>query len=299
MAKVPPLSLPSGLVTFLSYPFQYRAGTAPAASRYCPLARHGSKLNAALARRRRRLAKFSKLDGRRVLGQLKVTAPDCRARQRRAAEGLAQAGCSPKLPERTAPPARLWRSRRRPVPAAGAGQIEGLAQVGFDWPHGILPAAGAVRKSRPVGPVSTESAHKRIARLGAERLCSPKVSISRGLSQSRCCSTAELFGFNSDGSVRLKPPVGDSCLQLTTHERLSNLYSSNLDKMSFLSSDLANLSLSLKTYTFLKKKGKGNIASLLEDSPNTLFSLLNGNEKMFHEIERCLLFLGLPFKERS
>ena len=81
--------------------------------------------------------------------------------------------------------------------------------------------------------------------------------------------------------------------------RLSILYSSNLDKMSFLSSDLANLSLSLKTYTFLKKKGKNNIASLLEYSPSTLFSLLNGDEKMFHEIERCILFLGLPFKERS
>ena len=80
---------------------------------------------------------------------------------------------------------------------------------------------------------------------------------------------------------------------------LSILYSSNLDKMSFLSSDLANLSLSLKTYTFLKKKGKKNIASLLDYSPNTLFSLLNGDDKMFHEIERCLLFLGLPFKEQS
>nr|WDY12802.1 RNA polymerase alpha subunit [Chloroidium sp. KL-2023a] len=82
-------------------------------------------------------------------------------------------------------------------------------------------------------------------------------------------------------------------------KRLSIIYSSNLDKMSFLSSDLANISLSLRTYTFLKKKGKNNIASLLEYSPNTLFSLLNGDKKMFHEIERCLFFLGLPFKERS
>ena len=122
----------------------------------------------------------------------------------------------------------------------------------------------------------------------------------------RCFSAADLFGFNSDASVRSEFPF-----QLTTQagsefrlapqgpKRLSILYSSNLDKMSFLSSDLANLSLSLKTYTFLKKKGKKNIASLLEYSPNTLFSLLNGDEKMFHEIERCLLFLGLPFKEQS
>ncbi len=257
MTKVPPLSLPSGLVTLLSYPFQYRAGTVPAASRYRPLARHVSKLNAGLARRRRGLVKFSKPDGRRVLGRLVAIRPSTHGP---AAGAVAPAaGCSPKSPEPTAPAARLWRAR----------QTEGLAQ-----------AVSAARRSR----ARPHSSYGRV---------------SRGLSKSRCCSTADLFGFNSDGSVRLKPPIGDSCLQFTTQERLTSLYSSNLDKMSFLSSDLANLSLSLKTYTFLKKKGKGNIASLLEDSPNTLFSLLNGNEKMFHEIERCLIFLGLPFKGRS
>ena len=105
---------------------------------------------------------------------------------------------------------------------------------------------------------------------------------------------------SSAGPFQLIPQAGTE-FRLPTGggNRLSILYSSNLDKMSFLSSDLANLSLSLKTYTFLKKKGKNNIASLLEYSPSTLFSLLNGDEKMFHEIERCILFLGLPFKERS
>ena len=135
-------------------------------------------------------------------------------------------------------------------------------------------------------------------------------------------STANLFGFNLDGTALVRTPlrgarsgaaapltnqsrpggrfvqVGESSFQLTTQERLSILYSSNLDKISFLSSDLANLPLSLKTYTFLKKKGKKNMASLLKCSPNALFSLLNGDEKMFHEIQRCLLFLGLPFKKR-
>ena len=85
--------------------------------------------------------------------------------------------------------------------------------------------------------------------------------------------------------------------QRRTQQRLSILYPSTVDKMSFLSSDLANLSLSLKTYTFLKKKGKKNIASILEYSPNALFDFLNGDEKMFYEIKRCLLILGLPFKE--
>ena len=136
-------------------------------------------------------------------------------------------------------------------------------------------------------------------------------------------SSADLFGFNSGGTVLARAPlrlqiedlqarrsaatpltnqrfvqVDESSFQLTTQERLSSLYGSNLDKISFLSSDLANLSLSLKTYTFLKKKGKKNMGSLLKCSPNALFSLLNGDEKMFHEIERCFLFLGLPFKER-
>jgi hypothetical protein len=101
-----------------------------------------------------------------------------------------------------------------------------------------------------------------------------------------------MFGSNEDLGV-----CNESPFQLTTQKRLSTLYSSNLDKMSFLSSDLANLSLSLKTYTFLKKKGKKNIGSLLGYSPNTLFALLNGDEKMFYEIERCFLFLGFPFSD--
>jgi len=166
------------------------------------------------------------------------------------------------------------------------------------------------RSARSVRVAKAILAHQRRRRLEVGtmfRLAPQGVKSEPAASEvRRCFSAADLFGFNSDTSVRSEFPF-----QLTTQagtefrlspqgpKRLSILYSSNLDKMSFLSSDLANLSLSLKTYTFLKKKGKKNIASLLEHSPNTLFSLLNGNEKMFHEIERCLLFLGLPFKEQS
>ena len=158
------------------------------------------------------------------------------------------------------------------------------------------------------GSTLTDQARRRRLEAGSTFRLPPKglKSESAAGEVRRCFSAADLFGFNSDASVRSEFPF-----QLTTQagtefrlnpkgpKRLSILYSSNLDKMSFLSSDLANLSLSLKTYTFLKKKGKKNIASLLEYSPNTLFSLLNGDHKMFHEIERCLLFLGLPFKEQS
>ncbi len=84
--------------------------------------------------------------------------------------------------------------------------------------------------------------------------------------------------------------------QPSLQERLPILYSSNLDKMSFLSSDLANFSLSLKTYTFLKKKGKKSIGSLLEYSRHALFRFLNSDRTMFDEIEKCLLFLGLSLK---
>jgi len=84
--------------------------------------------------------------------------------------------------------------------------------------------------------------------------------------------------------------------QPSSKERLSILYSRNLDERSFLSSDLANFSLSLKTYTFLKKKGKKSISSLLEYSQHALFRFLNSDRTMFDEIEKCLLFLGLSLK---
>ena len=72
-------------------------------------------------------------------------------------------------------------------------------------------------------------------------------------------------------------------------KRLSYLYPTNLDKMSFLSSDLANLTLSLKTYTFLKQKGIHKIGDLAGYSQKSLLHLLNRNREMFVETKTYLL----------
>ena len=77
--------------------------------------------------------------------------------------------------------------------------------------------------------------------------------------------------------------------QSFTFERLSYLYPTNLDKMSFLSSDLANLTLSLKTYTFLKQKGIHKIGDLVGYSQKSLLHLLNRNREMFVETKTYLL----------
>jgi DNA-directed RNA polymerase alpha subunit len=113
-----------------------------------------------------------------------------------------------------------------------------------------------------------------------------------------CSSRAPADLFNLSSAGRKTSESSESLLSCIAQERLSNSHPRELDKMSFLSLDLANLSLSLKTYTFLKKKGKKNIANILEDDPDTLFSFLNGDEKMFHEINDCFLFLGLGLQER-
>ena len=76
---------------------------------------------------------------------------------------------------------------------------------------------------------------------------------------------------------------------LNSNQRLSYLYPTNLDKMSFLSSDLANLSLSLKTYTFLKQKGIHKIGDLVGYSPKSLLQFLNKNKEMFVEVKTYLL----------
>lgn len=59
--------------------------------------------------------------------------------------------------------------------------------------------------------------------------------------------------------------------------------------MSFLSSDLANLPLSLKTYTFLKQKGIYKIGDLVGYSQKSLLHLLNRNREMFVETKTYLL----------
>lgn len=81
--------------------------------------------------------------------------------------------------------------------------------------------------------------------------------------------------------------------QLDPSQKLQLLYPTNLDKMSFLSMDLANLSLSLNTYTFLKKKNLQKVGNLLEYTPKDLLRLLNLNRDMFVEIKTCFLLLGL------
>ena len=74
--------------------------------------------------------------------------------------------------------------------------------------------------------------------------------------------------------------------RLDSNRKLGYLYPTNLDKMSFLSSDLADLPLSLNTYTVLKQKGIHKIGSLVAHSENDLLQLLNRNRKMFAEIKR-------------
>nr|YP_010732114.1 RNA polymerase alpha subunit [Massjukichlorella minus]WDY13028.1 RNA polymerase alpha subunit [Massjukichlorella minus] len=98
---------------------------------------------------------------------------------------------------------------------------------------------------------------------------------------------------HSVGIRRSLPPES----QITFNKRLASLYKSNLDKMSLLSSDLSNMSLALKTYTYLKQKGIHKLDTLLEYSPKGLLQLVNGNKKMFYDIKRCILTLGLNFKE--
>lgn len=81
--------------------------------------------------------------------------------------------------------------------------------------------------------------------------------------------------------------------RLHLNRKLGHLYETNLDKMSFLSSDLANLGLSLKVYTLLKRKGIHKIGSLVAYSPRSLLQLLNQNRYMFAELKRCLLVIAL------
>nr|YP_010731924.1 RNA polymerase alpha subunit [Phyllosiphon coccidium]WDY12755.1 RNA polymerase alpha subunit [Phyllosiphon coccidium] len=88
-------------------------------------------------------------------------------------------------------------------------------------------------------------------------------------------------------------------MQTSMSKRLSFLYKSNLDRMSLLSSDLGNLPLSLKTYTFLKQKGIHKLDALLNCSSNTLLQLVNGNKNMFYDIKRCVCALGLQFNDTA
>ncbi|RYX87877.1 hypothetical protein EON73_00165 [bacterium] len=84
--------------------------------------------------------------------------------------------------------------------------------------------------------------------------------------------------------------------RLNSNQKLTFLYPTNLDKMSFLSLDLANLGLSLNTYTLLKQRGVDKIGNLLEYSPKALLQLVNKNREMSIEIKECFLHLGLRGK---
>lgn len=84
--------------------------------------------------------------------------------------------------------------------------------------------------------------------------------------------------------------------QIAVNKRLSVLYKTNLEKMSLLSSDISNFSLSLKTYIFLKQKGVNKLEHLVNYSPKKLLEFVNGNKKMFYDIKRCFLSLGLQLQ---
>ena len=81
--------------------------------------------------------------------------------------------------------------------------------------------------------------------------------------------------------------------RLDSNRKLGYLYPTNLDKMSFLFSDLADLPLSLKTYIFLKQRNIHKIGSLITYSQKDLLQLLNRNRKMFAEIKRSSLLTAI------
>ena len=87
--------------------------------------------------------------------------------------------------------------------------------------------------------------------------------------------------------------VNNKFYQLNDNQKLGCLYQTNLDKMSFLSSDLANLGLSLKTYTFLKQKNIHKIGNLVKYSSKSLLQLLNRDREMFAEVKRCFLLISI------
>lgn len=100
-----------------------------------------------------------------------------------------------------------------------------------------------------------------------------------------------------DRNTRTKQSFVQPFYQLTHTQKLEFLYPTNLDKMSFLSTDLANLALSVDTYTFLKKKKIDKVGNLLEYSPKNLYLFLNQNREMFVELKTCLLLLGFWQKD--
>ena len=79
----------------------------------------------------------------------------------------------------------------------------------------------------------------------------------------------------------------------SSNRKLGYLYATNLEKMSFLSSDLSNLGLSLKTYTLLKQNGVHKIGNLVACSPKALLHLLNKNREMFAEVKRCFVLVAI------
>ena len=99
--------------------------------------------------------------------------------------------------------------------------------------------------------------------------------------------------FSSDFRVTQLLFASNHFYRVTPNRKLGYLYPTNLDKMSLLDSDLADLALSLKTYTFLKQKGIHKIGSFIRYSKKDLLQLLNRDTEMFAEVERCFLLLAL------
>lgn len=80
-------------------------------------------------------------------------------------------------------------------------------------------------------------------------------------------------------------------------KRFLSLYKSNMDRMSFYASDIGNLPLSLRTYLCLKQKRVHRLQDILDCSPRALLRLVDGNKRMFSDIKRCVLQLGLRLKD--
>ena len=126
--------------------------------------------------------------------------------------------------------------------------------------------------------------------------CIPKQSFGKATGMQRVTQATNVTPFLQNvvyGNVHQLVVAGRNSYRLNPNQKLGCLYPTNLDKMSFLSSDLANLGLSLKSYTYLKQKGIHKIGNIVEYSPKSLLQLLNRNKEMFAELKRCFLLIAV------
>nr|YP_009104946.1 alpha subunit of RNA polymerase [Watanabea reniformis]AIT93603.1 alpha subunit of RNA polymerase [Watanabea reniformis] len=111
----------------------------------------------------------------------------------------------------------------------------------------------------------------------------------QGLSSSTSLADLNKTSLQQGKLAKLSSP----CYKARLMKVLASLYKTNFDKSSFLSLDLTNLSLSLKTYTLLKQNGIHTIDELLKYSSKELLVLLNKDKQMFYDVKNCILRLGL------